>query len=364
MSETLKTVPEELEKNQSKVTKVLDKSAEQIEKSNKSYLDQLTEKAEVQTKAHSKELESKKELIDQRLTDMDAKLGKVEQLVQELQTDRKAQYGALGQQLKSLTDTTESLQKALADNRARGKWGEDIAKSLLEHLGYIHGIDYEYQFTDERGGRPDFQFRLPNNLSLNMDVKFPLDNYNRFYNASSNNDKDRYRKDFLRDVRGHVKDVTGRNYINSKTVDCVLVFIPIEQIYSFIYEQDEGIIRTALQQKIIICSPLTLYTVLSVIHKASESFAFAEKSREIYELLNEIKTEWNNHTEQMRLLERHFNTVRNTFAKLKDDRVVNLDSKFDKLSDAQKRNQLNGGDTASVEQPELEKFDTIASEKR
>ncbi|MCY3866471.1 MAG: hypothetical protein OXG68_13625, partial [Chloroflexi bacterium] len=123
MSETLKTVPSELEKNQKHVSETVDKSAEQLKESNQNYLNQLTDKAETQTKAHNKELETKKELIDQRLTDMDVKLGKVEQLVQELQTDRKAQYSALGQQLQGLTTTTASLQKALADNRARGQWG-------------------------------------------------------------------------------------------------------------------------------------------------------------------------------------------------------------------------------------------------
>ena len=137
MSETLKTVPTELEKNQKTVSEVLDKSTAQLKESNVNYLNQLTEKAETQSKEHNKELETKKELIDQKLTDMDVKLGKVEQLVQELQTDRKAQYGALGQQLQSLTTTANSLQKALADNRARGQWGERIAEDILAAVG-IH----------------------------------------------------------------------------------------------------------------------------------------------------------------------------------------------------------------------------------
>ena len=94
MTETLNTVPTNLEKNQNKVTEVLDKSTRDLKESNQNYLNQLTEKAETQTKAHNKELDSKKELIDQRLTDMDVKLGKVERLVQDLQIDRKAQYSA------------------------------------------------------------------------------------------------------------------------------------------------------------------------------------------------------------------------------------------------------------------------------
>ena len=226
MKETLDTVPTELEKNQNKVTEVLDKSAEKIEKSNESYLNRLTEKAETQTKAHSKELEGKKELIDQRLTDMDVKLGKVERLVQDLQTDRKAQYGALGQQLQSLTNTASSLEKALADNRARGQWGERIAEDILRLLGFVEGVNYVKQATTDDGKRPDFTFRLPNQLSLNMDAKFPLDNYMRYFEADTDADKRSFSEKFLRDVNSRVAEIQRRDYIGAETLDCVLDIHP------------------------------------------------------------------------------------------------------------------------------------------
>ena len=103
---------------------------------------------------------------------MDVKLGKVERLVQDLQTDRKAQYGALGQQLQSLTATTSSLQKALADNRARGQWGERMAEDMLNFMGLVEGVNYIKQSAIEAGTRPDFTFLFPNQKSLNMDAKF------------------------------------------------------------------------------------------------------------------------------------------------------------------------------------------------
>ena len=114
-----------------------------------------------QSKEHNKELANKKELIDQRLTNMDDKLGKVERLVQELQTDRKTQYGALGQQLRDLTHTTSSLQKALADNRARGQWGERMAEDMLQFMGLVEGVNYITQSAIEAGTRPDFTFLFP-----------------------------------------------------------------------------------------------------------------------------------------------------------------------------------------------------------
>ena len=331
MTETLNTVPTELEKNQSKVAEVLDKSAEHIKESNKSYLDQLTEKAETQTKEHNKELNTKKELIDQRLTDMDVKLGKVERLVQELQTDRKAQYGALDDQLKSLTSTTNSLQKALADNRARGQWGERMAEDMLSFMGLVEGVNYIKQATIESGTRPDFTFLLPNQKQLNMDAKFPLDNYLSYFAAESEADKKEYSQKFLRDVSQRVGEIQRRGYISAETLDCVLVFIPNEQVYRFIHEQDNSIIDKALRQKVILCSPLTLYIVLAVIHQAAQNFNIEQRSREIVSIVEEIRFEWGKYSDLMDGMGKNFATLQNKFNQLTMTRTKALDRKFDKI---------------------------------
>ena len=351
MSETLNTVPTVLEKNQKNVSEVLDKSASQLKESNQNYLNQLTEKSETQTKEHSKELESKKELIDLRLTDMDVKLGKVERLVQELQTDRKAQYGALGQQLQSLTATTSKLETALADNRARGQWGERIAEDILKLLGFVEGVNYDKQSTTEDGRRPDFTFHLPNQLTLNMDAKFPLDNYLLYHEAESDQDRRTYSDKFLRDVNSRVAEIQKRDYIGAETLDCVLIFIPNEQVYRFIHEQDHSIIDSALRQKVILCSPLTLYIVLAVIRQASQNFNVEQKSREIVAIVNEIRNEWSKYTDKMKQLENTFGTMQKRFHELTFTRSRALDRRFDRIEDILENNELAKGD--DVELPQL-----------
>ena len=351
MTETLNTVPTELEKNQTKVADVLDKSTKDLKDSNQNYLNQLSEKAETQTKAHSKELEGKKELIDQRLTDMDLKLGKVERLVQDLQTDRKEQFGALGQQLQSLTSTASSLEKALADNRARGQWGERIAEDILRLLGFVEGVNYVKQTTTDDGKRPDFTFRLPNQLSLNMDAKFPLDNYMRYFDADTDADKRSFSEKFLRDVNSRVAEIQKRDYIGAETLDCVLIFIPNEQVYRFIHEQDHSIIDSALRQKVILCSPLTLYIVLAVIRQASQNFNIEQKSREIVAIVNEIRKEWDKYTGEMQTLSNHFQRVYNNLQRLTVTRTRSLDRRFDKIEGMLEDNELGSGD--EVDMPQL-----------
>ena len=87
---------------------------------------------------------------------------------------------------------------------------------------------------------PDYTFPLPQGRKVNMDVKFPLDNYVRYLEAERDADRETLKAQFLRDVKARIKEVTTRDYINPEenTLDYVLVFIPNEQVYAFINEND------------------------------------------------------------------------------------------------------------------------------
>ncbi len=331
MSETLKTVPKELDKNQKNVSEVIEKSAKSLEKTNQTHLSQLQKESDTQTKEHIAKLDEKELLINRRLGEMDKKLGKVQTLIDEFEKERERKLGALGDQLKYLTDTTSSLQKALADNQARGKWGERIAKQILEYLGLKEGFSYKLQQPTPSGERPDFTFLLPNQLSLNMDCKFPIDNYQKYVDAKNENERLEYSKNFIRNVEKHVTDVVKRGYINSQTVDCVLIFIPNEQIYRFIHEQSSNMIDTAMRNKVILCSPLTLYIVLAVIRQASENFVIEQRSREIVTVVNDIRREWEVYTKHMEGMGKNFATLERKFRELTGTREKQLDRRFDKI---------------------------------
>ena len=351
MSETLETVPTALEKSQKNVSEVIEKSTTSLDESNKVHLTQLQERSDTQTKEHIAKLDEKELLINRRLSDMDEKLGKVQKLINEFEKARESKLGALDDQLKNLNQTTSSLQKALADNQARGQWGERIAEQILEYLGLREGISYMQQLATPSGERPDFTFLLPNQLSLNMDCKFPIDNYLKYVDAENDIERVEYSKSFLRNVEKHVTDVTKRDYINPQTVDCVLIFIPNEQIYRFINEQGSSVIDTALRNKVILCSPMTLYIVLAVIRQASQNFNVEQKSREIIALVNEIRGEWKKYSDQMTRLERSFKSVSDNFHRLNFTRSRALDRRFDRIEVMLESNELAEGD--DVELPQL-----------
>ena len=256
-----------------------------------------------QAKTGEMDLEGKKKLIDQTLDVMKGDLQKVENLLREIEQTRTAKFTAISTQLEEtakqtarLQDTTGKLQTALASARIRGQWGERMAEDVLRLAGFIEGINYLKQQTQsESSTRPDYTFLLPQDLKLNMDVKFPLDNYMKYAAEESEELRRTYKEQFIRDARERIREISKRNYTDpgENALDYAVVFIPNEQVYCFINENDHSIIDEALNNKVILCSPFTLYAILAVIRKAAENFAIKKTAGEILDYMESFHKQWN-----------------------------------------------------------------------
>ena len=288
----------------------------------------------------SQELDSKKHLIDQQLDQMKTTLDHVRTLMTDMQAQSGERLSALtteirntADQTKQLTETTNSLRETLANSRARGAWGERMAEDVLRAAGLLPNIHYTKQTTTAAGTRPDFTFKLPRDLHLNMDVKFPLDNYLRALEADGDTDREQFEQQFFRDVRSHVKAVTSREYIDpaANTVDCVLLFIPLEQVYGFILQRDNTLLENSLESRVVLCSPFSLFGVLSVIRQASESFSMQQTAGEMLTLLGAFSKEWSRYADALEKLENDFQRLSNDFDTLTGTRRRALDRQLLKL---------------------------------
>jgi DNA recombination protein RmuC len=290
-----------------------------------------------------KELDAKKSLIDQQLQRMTTELENVSTLMKELEKDRVEKFGELSSQLKTtseqstaLMQTTNLLREALASTKARGQWGERMAEDVLRIAGFIEKVNYLKQKTIEgAGSRPDFTFLLPRGLQLNMDVKFPLDNYAKFLEADSDLEKARFRDKFLTDVKARIKEVTTREYINPEqnTVDYVLLFIPNEQIYSFIHEQDSTILDDGIKNRVVFCSPVTLFAVLAVIRQAVDNFALEQTSNEILSLLGTFNKQWGEFIKKLEVLGKRIEDSQREYESLVTTRRRQLERPLNKIED-------------------------------
>lgn len=322
-------------------------SVETLSKTTGEFLKLADQKFGEQSKTNQTVMDNKKSLIDQTLKQMKSELERVHEQVEHIEKERRQSFGALSEQLKQTADqtmrlqeTTNQLNTALSHSQTRGQWGERMAEDVLRMAGFIEGINYLKQNTAD-GSRPDFTFLLPNKLKINMDVKFPLTNYLGFLAAETDTDKDAFKSRFLKDVRSRIKEVTNREYINpaQNTVDYVIVFIPNEQVYTFINEYDRQLLDDALKHKVILSSPITLYAVLAVIRQAVDNFNLERTASEILTLLSDFYNQWDKFKNSMEKMGRRLDDAQREYRDLVTTRTNQLEKPLQKIQQVRDANE-------------------------
>ena len=280
---------------------------------------------------NEKTFTQKKELIDQNLGDMKKTLKSLHD--QSVTLNQRLESNS--QEAQKLQESTTKLREILSSSQKRGQWGERMVEDILEFIGFLENKNYVKQTQVESGEKPDYTFFLPKEKKLNMDVKFPLASYERFIQAELEEERELQKKEFLKDVKKHVNAIAGRAYVNPAegTLDYVLMFIPNESIYGFINQEDSKLIDFALDKKVLLCSPLTLYAMLSLIHQATRNFAMEEKATEVMNLLNTFRQQWGKYVEAMGKMGNRINDAKKEYDKLVTTRTSQLEKPLNKIDE-------------------------------
>ena len=293
---------------------------------------QGSEKLEANMKLGHQKYDSSTSLIEKQNLEVRRELKRMEKMVTDLQEKTAGQHGALEQQLTDaakatlqLQQTTGSLRDALGSSQKRGHWGERMAQDVLNYAGFKKGINYRVQSGIESGGRPDFTIVMPQDMFLHMDVKFPADNFLLYLEADSQSEQEQHRKQFLKDARNRVKELAARRYHEENdSVDTVVLFIPNENIFTFIQENAPELMDEAMASKIVLCGPSTLIAVLQVVRQAIDSFMLEQRSNDIMACLADFKKEWDKFSDQIDKHGKQLNTAMNSFNELAGARTNQL----------------------------------------
>lgn len=323
----------------------------------------------------SDELGAKKDVIDTRLdqvhTEMRSELSELGSMVRKLAETSAEKFGQVDQSLRShaeitqtLSESARALREAMASPTARGQWGERMAEDVLRLAGFVENVNYVKQTQlDGATGRPDFTFPLPKGHELYMDVKFPMAGYLRFLDATTDAERQAHRASFIRDVRDRVKELARRDYANESaraSVDYVLLFLPNEQLTGFIHEGDPALIDDAMQQRVVICSPLTLFAFLGVIRQAYDNFVIEQTSDQILALVGKFGTEWGKYTDELEKLKRRFEQLDRQFETVVGTRKRQLEKPLQQLEAVRRERNIpiDGQLFAELDDADLE-FDEV-----
>ncbi len=213
-----------------------------------------------------------------------------------LQTTYSQEQGTVAQlaaQITSLQSTTTTLTNSLKSPTARGSWGENQLRNVIQLAGMESYCDYTEQFTGgeaEADQRPDVVVRLPNGALIAVDSKAPLSAYLRMQDASEVATKEIELKAHAKLMRDHMKKLADKKYWNQfpEAPDFVVMFIPGEGFVSDAMRSDPTLLDDAMKSRVLVASPVNLLALLFAVAKGWQAHSIAEHAKEVASLGTEL----------------------------------------------------------------------------
>ena len=211
------------------------------------------------------------------------------------------------QQTQQLGEKAESLTNVLRrDNKVSGNMGEIILGDLLTSQGLTEGIHYEVQarLRDELGRpmkhdetgkemQPDVILHYPQGQDAIIDSKVSLVAYEKYVNAESPEDKDRYLQEHIKSVRQHVNELARKDYSKyvkngRDVIDFVIMFVPFESSLQLALANDPTLWREAFEKKVFVTGEQNLLGILHMIHIAWVQNQQAENQEKVFGLAEQL----------------------------------------------------------------------------
>lgn len=224
--------------------------------------------------------EQNKVNLSEILKPLGEKIKDFEKKVEDAYVNETKQRFSLQEEVKRLAELNQqvskeanSLTRALkGESKTQGNWGEVVLESILERTGLRKGQEYTVQesFTLPDGKRyqPDVIVNYPGDRSIVIDSKVSLTAYERYTSAEDETEKSNELKAHLLSIRNHINGLSGKNYEELegiKTLDFVMMFLPVEPAYLLAIQNDPQIWSYAYERRILLISPTNLVAVLKMI---------------------------------------------------------------------------------------------------
>ena len=243
--------------------------------------------------------------LNQVLTPFKEQLEGFGKRVNDIYNEETKQRSSLTTEIKNLKELNnqisqdaENLTKALkGDNKLQGDWGEMILSKILEQTGLREGKEYSTQgsYSDAQGKRlrPDVIVHLPQEKDVVIDSKVSLTSYLKYIESEDEKQKEDVKKELIKSLYTHIKGLSAKSYEDIeavKTLDFVLMFIPIEGAFLLAASSDNNLFKTAFENNIMLVSPSTLFVTLRTIeniwryeHQNENALLISKKAADMYD---------------------------------------------------------------------------------
>jgi len=256
----------------------------------------------------------------------------------------KKQLELLSQQSQSLASETLQFRRVLSSNQARGRWGEETLRRVVEAAGMSAHCDFTEQ-TQAGENRPDLVVRLPGDRFIIVDAKVPDFD---FLNALESAD-DAKRAEALAahaaKLKATIKALADRDYPSQfpNALDYVVLFVPAESLFSAALEGDHDLIIWAAEKRILLATPASLIALLRSVSVSWQQHAQTENAQKIAEAAQEFYSrvvKFTEHFEKIRAGLERANTAFNDAAASFQTRVRPAGERLAELGGANSAKEL------------------------
>lgn len=240
--------------------------------------------------------------VKEVLTPAQEALNKLATSVEALDKARLQDKSAMNEQVRQIVDavgstnkTTHQLLNALrASPKARGRWGEQTLRNVLELSGLAPQVDFTEQVstTDGEGARlrPDVVINLPGERCIVVDSKVALSGYLDAMEATDDASREAHLKKHAQELRQHVRSLASKDYWKyvPDTADFVVLFVPGENFLAAAAERDPNLFEDAFASKVIITTPSTMVALAKSVAYGWRQEQSAKNAQEIADLGREL----------------------------------------------------------------------------
>ncbi len=245
-----------------------------------------------------KRLEAMRETVDEKLqTSLERRLHESFKQVSER---LEMVYKGLGE-MQTLATGVGDLKKVLSNVKVRGPWGEVQLGNLLAQ--FLAASDFVENVVTKKTTRDrvEFAIKLPSktdderNLLLPIDAKFPLDDYERWQQASEAADKvasEAAYKALCTRLKKCAQDISVKYLDPPATTDFAIMYLPLEGLYALVSQDVELIAALQRDYRVTVMGPNTIAAFLSSLQLGFRTLTIEKRSAQVWQLLGEIQTEF------------------------------------------------------------------------
>jgi DNA recombination protein RmuC len=292
------------------------------------------------------------ETMDRRLGELDVKVDRRMENASKQTVEIHERLGKLNEATTQMNDRVKDLarlEQALKPPKARGGFGELLLENLLrDSLPPSH---FELQYGFKGGERVDAVIRVERLVPV--DAKFPLDNFQRLVEASSESDRLVHEKAFGRDLKAHIDAIAGK-YIrpDEGTYDFALMYLPAEAVYyELVCGKTGNLYSYALEKRVFPVSPTTFTAYLQVVALGLKGLQIEKHAHEVMAYCAQLRNDFGRFKEDFDLVGTHIGRAQSKFG----DAEKRLDRFGNKLEQATEQGTVETTlDAIAIEEPETQ----------